>query len=248
MLSRPLVSVVIIGYRRPDLLRRTVSSFLVMNTYPNVELILADDGSPADMVRQMKDLPFDRFVGSDRNTGLGANSNRGLRAARGEFVLQLQDDWDCRGPKGFLEASIDVMQEWSDLGFLRLRTPQPDLTFSIRRARGGQVVRVYDAAQPFPNPFLYTDTPHLKSRAAIERLGPYLESAYMARTEIDMRDRFNRQSDVRAAFIEGIDAFEHIGGESSFNRPLPLARLGMAMDRIPVVRCLAAGYRWMRAK
>jgi hypothetical protein len=219
-----------------------------MNTYPNVELILADDGSPPDLVRQMRELPFDRIVESNRNTGLGANSNRGLLAARGEFILQLQDDWECRGPKGFLEMSIEIMREWPELGFLRLRTPQPELTFSIRRSSGAKVVRVYDSHQPMADPFLYTDTPHLKSRWATERLGHYLESRYMARTELDMRDRFNMQSEIRAAFIEGIHAFEHIGGESSFNRPLPLARLGMAMDRVPGIQWLAAHYRRMKSR
>jgi hypothetical protein len=246
--SWPLVSVVVIGYSRPALLRQTVTSFLAINTYPNIELILADDGSPPDLLRKMKELPFDRVVESQCNSGLGANSNRGLRAARGAFILQLQDDWECRGPKHFLETGVEVMQEWRDLGFLRLRTPQAELTFTTRYSKGGQVVRVYDPHQPIANPFLYTDTPHLKPRSTIDRLGPYLEGRHMARTEMDMRDRFNDQRDMLAAFIEGIHAFEHIGGEASFNRPLLLARVGMAMDRVPGVRWLAAGYRRTKSK
>jgi GT2 family glycosyltransferase len=248
MTSPPLVSVVIVGYRRPELLKRTVTSFLATNTYANIEMILSDDGSPPEELRRMKELPFDRVVESRRNTGLGANTNRGLGAARGEFVLQLQDDWECCGPGGFIESSIEVAREWPELGFLRLRTPQEELTYSVRHSTGGRVVRVYDAPQPVADQFVYTDTPHFKSRSAIERLGPYLESRSMARTEIDMRDRFNRQTAVRAAFIEGSHAFEHIGAGSSFNRPLPMARVGMFLDRIPAVRWLAAGYRWVRAR
>lgn len=246
MTGEPLVTVLVLGYRRPEHLRRTILSFREANTYPRVELILADDGSPAEMQAAMRELPFDRFVMSRANTGLGANTNRGLDAARGDVVLQLQDDWLCRGPAGFLEEALAVMARWPDLGFIRLTDRQPALTYAVRRSTEGRAVRVYDFEQPVEHPFLYTDTPHLKSKAAIGRLGRYLESRHMARTELDMRDRFNAQRDVRAAFVEGLDVFEHIGDDASFNRPLPLARIGMAMDKVPGLRALAAAYR--RAK
>jgi len=239
--------VVVIGYRRPGHLRRTITSFLEVNTYPHVELILADDGSPRRMQEEMRELPFHKFAFSDRNGGLGANSNRGLRAASGDFVLQLQDDWNCRGPGGFLEAAIEVSQERPELGFLRLTDPQPEVTYQVWRSSGGRTVRIYDFAQPFADPYLYTDQPHLKSRAALERLGPYRESRYTALCEMDMRDRFNAQREIRAAFVEGFDAFEHIGSDLSFNRPLPHARIGMLMDRSPGLRSLARLYRRLRA-
>ena len=44
-----LVSVLVISYRRPRLLARTVESFLQTTSYPTLELMLADDGSPPKM-------------------------------------------------------------------------------------------------------------------------------------------------------------------------------------------------------
>jgi hypothetical protein len=163
-------------------------------------------------------------------------------------VLQLQDDWWCRGPRGFIETAIEVMREWPELGFVRLTERQPELTYTLRSASNRHRVRVYDAPQPFLDPFLYTDTPHLKTRATIERLGTYRESRHMARTELDMRDRFNAQREIRAAFVEGLDVFEHIGDDASFNRPLPVARIGIAMDRVPGLRSAAALVRKLKGR
>lgn len=66
----------------------------------------------------MRRLPFNRFVLSNRNSGLGANSNSALAAAKGEFVLQLQDDWECNGPSGFVEAGLSVMRERPEIAFI----------------------------------------------------------------------------------------------------------------------------------
>lgn len=241
-MTKPLVSVVIIGYRRPGHLARTVASFLDRNRYPRIELILADDASPPDEQARMRALPFDRIVFAPRNRGLGANTNAGLAAARGDYVLQLQDDWECTGPGDFIEAALDVMQERPELAFVRLTDRERHLRYSLVHTRSGRRVRVYEPREDAKD-FLYTDTPHIKSRAFIEAMGPYLESRYMQRTELDMRDRFNAQSRFQAAFVEGFHVFEHIGADASFNRGLPLARIGMAMDRVPGLRRLAALYR-----
>ena len=93
---------------------------------------------------------------------------------------------------------------------------------------------------------VHTDTPHVKSRAIIDFIGPYRESRYMQKTELDMRDCFNAQSRFRAAFVESHHVFEHIGAEASFNRPPPLARLSAALDRVPLLRHGVRLYR--RAK
>ncbi|MCU1237285.1 MAG: tuaH, partial [Candidatus Solibacter sp.] len=96
----PLVSVVVVGYNRLELLRKTITSFLNTTTYPrnSLELILCDDGSPESVQDQMRLLPFDVFLMASENRGMGNNTNKGIRAAAGAYILQLQDDWECGGP------------------------------------------------------------------------------------------------------------------------------------------------------
>lgn len=37
----------------------------------------------------------------------------------------------------------------------------------------------------------------------------------MAATELDMRDRFNRQTRFQAAFIDGFNVFQHTGARAT---------------------------------
>ena len=248
MTPRPLVSVVVLSYRRPVHLRRTLESFLRVNTYPNLELVLADDGSPPTLQEEMRRLPFDTFLLPAENRGLGANTNAGLRAAKGEFILQLQDDWLCDGPSGFIEAAIEVMTERPEIGFVRFWQPLPEVRYTSWTSRSGLAVRVYASPPASRRDFVYTDTPHIKSRAFVAFIGEYLESRYMQKTELDMRDRFNAQTRFQAAFIEGHHLFEHIGADMSFNEPPPLARLSAAFDRLPGLRGAVRLYRRVKKK
>jgi glycosyltransferase involved in cell wall biosynthesis len=235
----PLVSVVVTGYERPEQLALTVESLLAVTRYPSLELILADDGSSEQARQKMRELPFDRFVFAARNRGLGANTNAGLAAARGDYVLQLQDDWQCLGPPDFLERGVRLMQTRPSVGLVRFTK-----LFSPDRALPPHEVLASDPDVLIIKPergsrfFVYSDQPHLKSRSYVEFIGPYQESRYMQRTEEDMRRRFNEQTRFEAAFIEGYSAFRHVGRETSHRRPLPTARVVAVLHRVPYLATL----------
>ena len=55
----PLISVVVVGYDRFDLLENTITSFLETTTYPrtSLELILCDDGSPVSVQIECERFP-----------------------------------------------------------------------------------------------------------------------------------------------------------------------------------------------
>lgn len=96
-----LVSVVVLAYRSADTIVQTLDS-IKNQTYPDIELIITDDCSPdntVEVVRQwMKDnegtLKDIKLVTSDKNTGLPANINRGLKAATGVYYKGIAGD-DC---------------------------------------------------------------------------------------------------------------------------------------------------------
>jgi glycosyltransferase involved in cell wall biosynthesis len=66
-----LISVVFVTYRRLDLLKRTLDSLREWCSYPSLELILADDGSPRKIQEAMRSLPFDRYLFAKKNEGIG---------------------------------------------------------------------------------------------------------------------------------------------------------------------------------
>jgi hypothetical protein len=87
----PLVSVILPVHNRAAWVARAVTSALEQ-TYAPVEIIAIDDGS-TDETRRVLDGFGDRIVVvSQPHAGAYAARNRGLRAARGEFIAFLDSD------------------------------------------------------------------------------------------------------------------------------------------------------------
>lgn len=91
ILKRPLVSIIIPTFNRPDLLRRAISSALGQ-TYPNIEVIVVDDHSDNDLESMRKEFPAVRFYRNSENKGGCFSRNRGIKEAAGKYVNFLDDD------------------------------------------------------------------------------------------------------------------------------------------------------------
>lgn len=94
MCDKPLISVIVPVYKVEKYLDQCVRS-IVEQTYPNLEIILVDDGSP-DNCGAMCDAwaeKDDRIrVIHQKNAGAGAARNAGLDAARGEIISMIDSD------------------------------------------------------------------------------------------------------------------------------------------------------------
>jgi len=92
----PLVSVVILTHNNWDYTAACLSSVLRDTDYPNLEIIVVDNASTdqtRDNLRQMqRQVSRIRVVLTDKNLGFGGGNNVGLRVARGEFVIMLNND------------------------------------------------------------------------------------------------------------------------------------------------------------
>ena len=98
--NEPLVSVVIATYRREKELRKALSS-LALQTWKNMEIILVDDN--ADPVWNQKVEKILRnwekkiqrpltYIKNEENLGSAASRNRGVQAAKGNYITFLDDD------------------------------------------------------------------------------------------------------------------------------------------------------------
>jgi glycosyltransferase involved in cell wall biosynthesis len=171
----------------------------------------------------MKKLSFDAYCFSERNHGLGHNQNKGIIAARGEYLLQVQDDWFLHGPGDFVQVAIQAFDVCPHLGFIRLWHHPGLVRPSVRlKMRSGIVVRVFEGTahpeRPPDNEYLYSDRPHIKRRQYHHKLGLYREDLRMNAMETEFCMRFERQRDIATGVLEGYEQlFEHIGTEQSFN-------------------------------
>ncbi|OGT93506.1 MAG: hypothetical protein A2286_10585 [Gammaproteobacteria bacterium RIFOXYA12_FULL_61_12] len=88
-----LVSIIIPCYNSGATLGQTVASAKAQ-TWPNLEIIVIDDGSTDPMTLEVLAALKGVTVLRQPNSGLPAARNAGFRAARGEYVLPLDaDDW-----------------------------------------------------------------------------------------------------------------------------------------------------------
>lgn len=93
--ERPLVSVVLPTYARPEALVEAVES-ITSQTYPNIELLVVDDASPTPAREVLEERSIDdiqwRCLRHDSNRGANAARNTGIRESNGEFVAFIDDD------------------------------------------------------------------------------------------------------------------------------------------------------------
>lgn len=93
--NNSLVSVVIPTHNREDLLPRALES-VINQTYPNIEIIIVNDGSKdkTDYIIKnylRKNINI-KYIKHEKPLGGNAARNAGIRAASGEFIAGLDDD------------------------------------------------------------------------------------------------------------------------------------------------------------
>jgi glycosyltransferase involved in cell wall biosynthesis len=254
MAEWPTVSVVFVTYNRLQTLRPTFDSFVRFTDYPRdrLQLIVTDDGSPEPVQGAIRAMPFGVHVFGGKGGDLGANQNRGIAAASGDYVLNLQDDLICHGPPDYLRRAVAVMENVPEIGMVLLN--QHPLEPPIREVRNvlGNKVTLY-ANDPrrkirMVGEHAYTDLPHLKRRAFIDAIGPYKQRVKMWESELDYSQRINAQTKYFVGDVHGLNVFEHIGAELSFNTGNLNARLGRQLDKLPFGRTLLRSYQALKQR
>lgn len=103
----PLVSVIIPTYNRSATIKRSIDSVLGQ-TYEDLELIIVDDHSSDDTVKIVNSYEDNRISLIRLSANFGANHarNKGIRAARGEYIAfqDSDDEW--------LENKLEIQIEY----------------------------------------------------------------------------------------------------------------------------------------
>src|SRR4051812_15354057 len=112
------VSVVIPTYNRAELLKVTIQSILGQTVRP-LEIIIVDDGSTDDTANVCASFgPVVRYMGQ-RNGGVSAARNAGIRAAQGDWIAFCDSDdlWVYNKLELQLAAIEATSAGWSVTGF-----------------------------------------------------------------------------------------------------------------------------------
>lgn len=115
----PLVTVLIATKDRPDDLRRTLQE-VRRQDYPVLEMLIIDDGSRANLRTIVdEEWPDARFIRNENSAGQSQRRTEGFVLARGEYILQLDDDSAPVDPSA-LRTAVSLMMARPEIGILSL--------------------------------------------------------------------------------------------------------------------------------
>ncbi len=106
MKQQPLISVVIPFFKGEPFIAETLESVLSQD-YPRLEIIVANDGSPAGSLRALDPFAGRIAIISQENKGQAAARNAGIRLAKGPLIALLdQDDLWPAGRASLMAAAL----------------------------------------------------------------------------------------------------------------------------------------------
>ncbi len=167
--KEPLVSVVVPAYNRAQKLEAAIKS-IQAQTYSNLEVIIADDGSQDDtkavVQRLMAGDSRVRYVHHEINQGAQAARNTGIRAAKGEWIAFLDSD-DAWLPESLrlrvdraLAENVDVIYSGA---MIRYEGKSPEV-YHLPEWRGNIYTKVISREGPMFQSLLVR-------KAALEKIG-----------------------------------------------------------------------------
>ena len=126
------VTVVLVHFRTPDLLRDCLATIAAAGTRARVELLIVDNDPLDDAAAGLAARHQARYLRNERNVGYGRAVNQGLEEGRGRHFLILNPDIAVR--PGAIDALVEFMDRHPAVGVAgpKLFSPDGTLQFSAR--------------------------------------------------------------------------------------------------------------------
>jgi GT2 family glycosyltransferase len=122
--NHPLVSVIILNYNGKRFLDKCLSSILVQS-YPNYEVLLVDNNSTDDSVDFVKkNFPKILVVKNHDNVGFAEGTNIGFKNSKGDYLIALNTDTKVK--ENFISELVDAAESDSKIGSVSCKVVRSD--------------------------------------------------------------------------------------------------------------------------
>ncbi len=179
----PLVSIVILTYKRQSALLQAIATALQQD-YPNFEVLVVDNHSEDDTAALVQQkFPSVRCLVLPQNLG-AAGRNAGFEAARGEFVVTLDNDVYFETPQE-LKKIVALFHERPNVACLTFRILQPESgALSVRDWFHPRSHLDYDEAE-FPTYYIAEGASAFRKNV-LAKTGGYDEQLFLGHEGFDL--------------------------------------------------------------
>ncbi len=116
LINHPLVSIISVNFNQLKVTEAFLDSLLKIS-YPNIEVIVIDNASKEDFSDYLKSkYPNFKFYRSSENLGFAGGNNLGIRKAKGDYFMMLNNDTEV--DPGFLEPLVECMEKNPKVGMV----------------------------------------------------------------------------------------------------------------------------------
>jgi glycosyltransferase involved in cell wall biosynthesis len=220
MVELPNITVLVVTWNRPKIIRKTIYSLVKHLDYPREKMRwhLADDNSPGDYVNDiLSEFHYLNWSYSITNRkGFGANVNKALKQINNKFIFFNEDDVAPFETINVVRG-VQLLQNEKSVGLVRYDGIAGHTTFTLRLRETRLSKRdkfTYLTIENSQRPITYSNRPHLFHKRFLDYYGLYPEGLKLAKTErIYALHVLRNKGGPKIAILEdGIEnKFTHLG-------------------------------------
>jgi GT2 family glycosyltransferase len=111
------VSIITVNFNQGLVTEELLLSIKNTNTYPNIEIIVVDNGSKTNDIPQWQiKYPDIKFIRSDANLGFAGGNNLGVKQATGDYLFFVNNDTEFTA--GLINSLASVLNEHPEAGMI----------------------------------------------------------------------------------------------------------------------------------
>jgi hypothetical protein len=220
-----LISVIVLNYNGKGFLNSCLSS-LASQTYSDFEVIVVDNGSRDGSPEYIEEnYPWGRLAKNDENLGFAGGTNVGIRAAKGEFIITLNND--SRADSRFIEELIKPMAD-PEVGVCAAKMLFPDGRINSAGICISRSGAAWDRGMFEPDRGQYEFMEEvfgacagaaLYRREMLDEIGLFDEDFFLYLEDVDLAFRA-RLAGWKCIYVPGARVIHHHGGTAGVGSDL----------------------------
>jgi hypothetical protein len=220
-----LISVIVLNYNGRGFLNGCLTS-LASQTYSDFEVIVVDNGSRDGSPEYIEEnYPWVRLAKNDENLGFAGGTNVGIRAAKGEFIITLNND--SRADSRFIEELIKPMAD-PEVGVCAAKMLFPDGRINSAGICISRSGAAWDRGMFEPDRGQYEFVEEvfgacagaaLYRREMLDEIGLFDEDFFLYLEDVDLAFRA-RLAGWKCIYVPGARVIHHHGGTAGVGSDL----------------------------